>query len=192
MASGSAALISSMTAIEPRPVVAERSPLESELESLHAESWGWALSCCARDRDLAEDVLQTAYLRIVSGRARFSGKSSFKTWVFGVIRMIARSETRRAWLWSSRHRPSDAALDVPDSASRADVDVEDAERAETLVRALARLSDRQREVLQLAFYHDLTIEDAARVMGVSLGSARTHYDRGKKALARLLTVEETR
>jgi len=181
-----------MTAIEPRPVVAERSALESELERLHAESWGWALSCCARDRDLAEDVLQTAYLRIVSGRARFSGRSSFKTWVFGVIRMIARSERRRAWLWSSRHRRSDAALDVPDSASRADADVEDAERAERLTRALARLSDRQREVLQLAFYHDLTIEDAARVMRVSVGSARTHYDRGKKALARLLTVEGMR
>jgi RNA polymerase sigma-70 factor (ECF subfamily) len=192
MTNGSTALISSMTAIEPRPVVAERSALESELESLHAESWGWALSCCARDRDLAEDVLQTAYLRIVSGRARFSGRSSFKTWVFGVIRMIARSERRRAWLWSSRHRRSDAALGVPDSASRADADVEDAERAERLTRALARLSDRQREVLQLAFYHDLTIEDAARVMRVSVGSARTHYDRGKKALARLLTLEGMR
>jgi RNA polymerase sigma-70 factor (ECF subfamily) len=190
MTSGSTALISSMTAIEPRPVVAERSALESDLESLHAESWGWALSCCARDRDLAEDVLQTAYLRILSGRARFGGKSIFKTWVFGVIRMIARSEKRRAWLWSSRHRRSDAALDVPDSATRADADVEDAERAERLARALDRLSDRQREVLQLAFYHDLTIEDAARVMKVSIGSARTHYDRGKKALARLLTAEE--
>jgi RNA polymerase sigma-70 factor (ECF subfamily) len=192
MTSGSAALISSMTAIEPRPVVAERSALEGDLERLHVESWGWALSCCGRDRDLAEDVLQTAYLRIVSGRARFSGKSSFKTWVFGVIRMIARSERRRAWLWSSRHRRSDAALDVADSASRADADLENAERAERLTRALARLSDRQREVLQLAFYHDLTIEDAARVMEVSVGSARTHYDRGKKALARLLTAEETR
>jgi len=192
MTNGSTALISSMTAIEPRPVVAERSALESELESLHAESWGWALSCCARDRDLAEDVIQTAYLRIVSGRARFSGRSSFKTWVFGVIRMIARSERRRAWLWSSRHRRSDAALGVPDSASRADADVEDAERAERLTRALTRLSDRQREVLQLAFYHDLTIEDAAHVMRVSVGSARTHYDRGKKALARLLTVEGMR
>jgi RNA polymerase sigma-70 factor (ECF subfamily) len=190
MTSGSTALIPSMTAIEPRPVVAERSAMESDLEGLHAESWGWALSCCARDRDLAEDVLQTAYLRILSGRARFSGKSSFKTWVFGVIRMIARSEKRRAWLWSSRHRRSDAALDVPDSARRADANVEDAERAERLARALARLSVRQREVLQLAFYHDLTIEDAARVMEVSVGSARTHYDRGKKALARLLTAEE--
>jgi len=133
-----------------------------------------------------------AYLRIVSGAARFSRKSSFKTWVFGVIRMTARSERRRAWLWSARHRRSEAALDVADSAIRADTNVEEAERAEGLARALARLSQRQREVLQLAFYHDLTIEDAARVMGVTVGSARTHYDRGKKALARLLTSQETR
>jgi RNA polymerase sigma factor (sigma-70 family) len=192
MTSASPALIPSMTAIEPRPVVAERSASDADLESLHAECWGWALSCCGRDRDLAEEVLQIAYLRIVSGRARFNGRSSFKTWVFGVIRMIARSERRRQWLWSTRHRRSDAALDVADSASRADANVEEAERAESLARALARLSARQREVLQLAFYHDLTVDDAARVMGVSVGSARRHYDRGKKALARLLMAQERR
>jgi len=191
MTGASATLISRMTAIEPRPVVTERSALESDLESLHTESWGWALSCCERDREMAQEALQTAYLRIISGRARFDGKSSFKTWVFGVIRMIARSERRRAWLWSSRHLRSDAALDVPDSASRIEMTLEDAERSESLARALTALSPRQREVLQLVFYHDLTIEDAAGVMRVSVGSARTHYDRGKKALARLLTLEET-
>jgi hypothetical protein len=48
--------------------------------------------------------------------------------------------------------------------------------------ALARLPERQREVLHLAFYEDMSISDAAVIMGVTLGTARTHYERGKHAL----------
>ncbi|HEV7389553.1 MAG TPA: hypothetical protein VGN73_13155, partial [Gemmatimonadaceae bacterium] len=62
----------------------EQCELERELGQLHSESWGWALACCGRDKELAEDILQSAYLTILSRRTAFNGDSTLKTWVFGV------------------------------------------------------------------------------------------------------------
>ena len=170
----------------------DRSELERALEFLHNASWGWVLACCARDRDLAEDVLQSAYLRILSGRARFDGRSSFKTWMFGVIRLVALEETRRLRLGAMFDAIAEDVDDFVDPSPPADVVAEWSERSAALIAALARLSPRQREVLHLVFYHDMTIEEAATVMNVSIGSARTHYDRGKKALAKQLARESGR
>ena len=179
------ALISSDT--QPRTHAMEQCDLERELGQLHSESWGWALACCRRDREIAEDVLQSAYLRILSGRTKFNGDSSLKTWVFGVIRWTARGELRRRWFWNKRH--SGVTPDFMASVRGPDLAVEESDRRARLIRGLNALSRRQREVLQLMFYHDMTIEEAAGVMNISLGSARTHYDRGKKALARNLGAE---
>jgi RNA polymerase sigma factor (sigma-70 family) len=164
----------------------ERSELERELEALHVDCWGWALACCARDSALAEDALQTAYLRVLSGRAKFDGRSSVRTWMFGVIRITAIEEGRRHRSWMARKAGADSTMDVADPSPAADATTESSELRAMLVSALAAVSPRQREVLQLVFYHGMTIEEAARVMSVSVGSARTHYERGKKTLARTL------
>ena len=160
--------------------------LRRQLAELHADCYGWALACCGRDRAHAEDALQRAYLRILEGRARFRGTSSFRTFVFGVIRMTAREE-RRGWL---RLLPMATSPDsLADTAPLPDAAACAAERRTRLVKALAQLSARQRETLELVFYHDMTIAEAAAVMDVRIGSARTHYERGKARLRALLPEE---
>jgi len=166
--------------------------LEAQLERLHSDSFGWALHCCSRDETEAEDVLQTAYLRVLSGSARYRGRSAFKTWLFGVIRLVAREHHRR-----TRARQERTLALVPEGIrDRTDPDpqeeVEAQERRRALLDALHTLSDRQREALHLVFYQDLTIAEAAEVMGVSLGSARTHYQRGKERLRALLLQDGSR
>lgn len=155
----------------------DTSELRAQLEQLHPVSFGWALACCSRNPMEAEDILQTAYLKVLDGRARFDGRAAFKTWLFAVIRRTAADERRRQWLRRLRlveYRPERDDLAQP------------APRSEMLDTALAQLPRRQREVLHLVFYQDLTIEEAAGVMGVSVGSARTHYERGKQRLRELL------
>ena len=163
--------------------------LRRQLERAHAECFGWALACCRRHRDDAEEVLQTVYLTVLDGRARYDGRSSFRTWLFGVIRRTAASERRKAWLRGLLLKREAGSL-APEAAARPDAEIEHDSLGRSLRQALAQLAARQREVLQLVFYHELTVEEAAAVMGVSVGSARTHYARGKAKLAVLLGNEK--
>ena len=159
--------------------------LKRQLERVHADCFGWAMACCGRDRDDAEEVLQTVYLSVLDGRARYDARSSFRTWLFGVIRRTAASERRKAWLRGLLLKREAGNLE-PQAPVQPDIGLELESRRDGLRHALAHLAARQREVLELVFYHDLTVEDAAAVMSVSVGSARTHYARGKARLAVML------
>lgn len=168
----------------------ETDELRAQLEQLHASSFGWALACCRRDRSDAEEVLQIAYLKVLEGKARFNGSASFKTWLFAVIRKTALDQRRKHFLRSviilraEEHRTAGSRVERPDeSAYRSEMQA-------VFRNALAQLPNRQREALQLVFYHDLSLQEAAAVMGVSIGSTRTHYDRGKKRLRELLEESE--
>jgi RNA polymerase sigma-70 factor (ECF subfamily) len=163
--------------------------LRQEIEALHRASFGWAMSCCRNQRQEAEDVLQVAYLKILEGRARFAGRSSFRTWLFAVINRTAQEARRRRWLhavllerWHAKEADGKGF-----SVKEEPGDAQD--QNQQLSRALAQLSPRQQEILHLVFYQDLTVEESARVLGVSIGSARTHYERGKERLRTLLSLE---
>ena len=158
------------------------------LKASHAESFGWALACCSWRRNEAEDVLQEAYLKVLDGRARFEGRSSAKTWFFSVIKRtaseVARKQKRRDAIRLSVVHDDAPAPMPPDAAA------ERSDETRQLLNALAQLPQRQREVLHLVFYSDETLKAAAAALSISVGSARTHYHRGKQRLAELLKLEE--
>lgn len=159
-----------------------------QLEALHPDAFGWALHCCAGDHARAEDVLQNAYLKLAQQRTLHDGRSSFKTWWFGVIRLTAYEEFRRLRYRESLlgrlllHFGASEQDPSPSPARKMELD----ERTAELRRCLAQLPARQAEVLHLVFYQDLTLNEAAEVLRVSLGSVRQHYERGKARLRSLL------
>ena len=167
------------------------SELQAELEKLHGASFGWALSCCRSDRAEAEEVLQTVYLKILEGKAVYRGECQLKTWLFAVIRKTAISEHRKRLLRVlksiavSHHTPERSSFEVEPAAA-----FERSEVQKQFQMALERLPARQQEALHLVFYEDLSLREAADVMGVSIGSVRQHYERGKKHLRESLNREE--
>lgn len=159
--------------------------LERELAHVNTAAFGWALACCAGDRAEAEDVLQTSYLKVLDGRARFDGRSSFRTWLFGVVRHTA-TEIRRRHRWGRWLPLAWLGANSPDGRPDPISALARSEETQELERALGTLPVRQRQVLHLVFYQELTIAEAAAVLGVSVGTARTHYERGKAGLRRML------
>ncbi len=153
----------------------------SALEAIHGQVFGWALSRCNYEQVVAEDLVQQAYMELLTGKAQFDGRSSLKTFVFAVVQNLARSRFRRR----ARHlQLAQQAMPEEMVATPIEPDSNDA-----VWRAVQQLPPRQRDVVELVFCRDLSIEEAAKVMGVSTGTGRVHYDRAKRALRKRLRDE---
>ncbi len=164
---------------------------EADLQRHHQACFGWALACCRWVSTEAEEVLQETYLKVLDGRARFDGRSGFKTWLFAVLRRTAAERRRQARLLSFvrghwwETNPAAASVDPLAETVRS-------EEGAQLLAALATLPERQRQLLHLVFYQELSVREAADVLGVRVGTARTHYERGKQRLRALLKKEVCR
>ena len=161
-------------ALEHNPHVSRKA-----LEALHSQLFGWALSSCGYDAAAAEDLMQQAYVEILSGKARFDDKSALKTFMFGIVQNLARMHFRQL---ATRLRLIKTYAGDPAESMTNDA-AEDHREQRQIWQAVESLPQRQRDVTELVFCRDMTIEEASAVMGVTLGTARVHYDRAKKALA---------
>lgn len=131
-------------------------------------------------------MLQEVYTKVLEGRAHFHGRSSTKTWLFAVIRTTARERSRRYWLrlrlierWQ-KLEPDRTQISNPEELLHRSQD------NAHLRLAIESLPRRQQEILHLVFYQDLTIEESAQMLDISLGTARTHFERGKLGLREFL------
>lgn len=153
--------------------------LHSNLERYHKECYGWALHCCHSDKHLAEDVLQTSYLKILEKQKSFKETSEFKTWAFAIIRNTAIDEFRKRKKEYNVDLDDDALHEIPVESETTYSDLPQ----EFFEHALLQLSERQRQIVQLVFYHELSLDASAEVMNITPGAARKYYDRAKKNLA---------
>jgi RNA polymerase sigma factor (sigma-70 family) len=156
----------------------DKSQLGKILEDLHREAYLWSRQCCQYDDELAKDVLQVVYLKIFENRARYLERSSFRTWLFSVIRNTAIDSLKERPVY---HDLEDAMTVLADEQKEEEMDYKEMMR---------KLSEKQAQVLLLAFYHNMTLNEISVVMEIGIGTVRTHYDRGKERLKEL--IEKTK
>ena len=143
------------------------------------------------DTSDASDVTQEVFLKVFRNIGSFRGQSSLKTWIY----RITVNEAHNARRWFFRHRRHEVELDTgPDESSRdwsesiADHgrspydEAVNQQRHALIVEALERISPIFREAVILRDITDLSYEEVAEVLGVSLGTVKSRILRGREAL----------
>jgi RNA polymerase sigma-70 factor (sigma-E family) len=136
------------------------------------------------DRDNAEEVVQDAYVKVLGRWGGLRDLDKGEAYLRQAVVNLCRSRLRHRVV-VDRNAPQPP----PDVASAEAGALGLMERA-ALLDALAGLPRRQREVVVLRYYADLSVEQTAYAMGISTGSVKSHTSRAMDALRHLL--EETR
>ena len=144
----------------------------------------------SRRRDVAEDLLEETWLRLVTHSATLTEDARLGPWLFAVARNLYFSWRRSRAVDASRTSELDPAWPAPE---RGDSPFEAAARAELERRveaALARLPLRDRELLLLVGVEGLTPSEAAGVCGVPAVTLRARLHRAREKLAAELGVDQ--
>lgn len=134
------------------------------------------------DRSLAEEVLQDVMLAVWNGAASFRAESKVRTWLFGIARRQAMNARRRRKP-DPAPLPDALAADAPEPI----MELERREDQDDLRAALRALPDDQQEALELIFFHELTGNEAAQLLGVPVGTIKSRLHRAKTRLRGLLS-----
>ena len=149
----------------------------------HREGLTLFLYGFVHDMEDAEDLMLYAFAEAASGTARFSGKSSFKTWLFSIGRNQAMKHLRkRRFLFLS----ADDAAETVDPADTPETVILEDERNRHLYQALNELNTEYRQVLFLIYFEEMNIEEAAAVMKKNTKQIYNLTHRGREALRKQL------
>ena len=157
--------------------------IRKQLKDCHHDAFFWALRCSNQDAVIAEDALQMVYLKILEGKAKFKGLSRFQTWLFSIIHNTVVDLQRSKNLRIIKEEDYGKRIKVATNDEATEFEI----GARDIKIGIQQLPKRQQEVMQLRFYHNMTLEEIAETLNISLGSVRQHYDRAKKKMKILLS-----
>jgi RNA polymerase sigma-70 factor (ECF subfamily) len=137
-----------------------------------------------RDASLADDLVSEVFLQVWRKAAGgFEAKSKVSTWLLA----IARHKVCSAF----RHQP-DAQLDegfaaaIEDSADDPERALHKKDRSALLRECLSKLSPAHREIIDLVYYHEMSIEDVAHIVGIPPATVKTRMHYARNRMAKLL------
>lgn len=136
--------------------------------------------------DRADEAVQESLVRAWKGLARFRGESALRTWLIRIVVNVARTMMR------SRREGGDPPDDrVVDPAEGTESRIAKKQLRRRVRTAVAKLPPRQREVVWLKVFCELTHQEVASAMGITEGAAKAHLHQAVANLRRRMASEES-
>lgn len=143
----------------------------------------WARRLCNGDHHLADDLSQEAFIKAYMALPAYRGEAKFTVWLYRIAFNIAASKWRKKKLdWCN--------IDDQEEAAHDTCELQQFAVNKDINQAMNQLSEPQRIAVQLCFEEGFSHGEAAEVMGVPLGTLKTHVNRAKLKLKESLASWE--
>ena len=154
-------------------------------------------SLCFRllgDPEEARDATQETFLKVYRGLGGFRGEAGLKTWIYRIA--INQAMNQKRW-WRRRKREETISLDItrgqsdttignllPGHGSSPEAQAISSERERNVMRALGEIKEEYRIALMLREIEELSYEEIAQTLSISIGTVKSRIARGREELRR--------
>jgi RNA polymerase sigma-70 factor (ECF subfamily) len=138
-----------------------------------------------RDAATAEDLTSQVFLDVWRTASQFQGRSQVSTWLLSIARFKALTSLRQR-----KHEDIDQEemLEIADEAETPEACLDRSTTSAILRACVAKLSPAHREIINLVYYHEKSVEEAGQIIGIPQSTVKTRMFYARKQLAGLLKV----
>jgi RNA polymerase sigma-70 factor (ECF subfamily) len=136
-----------------------------------------------RDESVAEDLISDVFLDVWRQAGRFEGRSAVPTWLLAIARFKALTALRRK---PDEELDEEAAEAIEDQSDDPEVTLAKRDKSAAIRKCLTGLSAEHREIIDLVYYHEKSVEEVAEIVGIPQNTVKTRMFYARKRLAELL------
>ncbi len=155
-----------------------------ELYEMTSRSIYFYLYRLLQNEESAEDVRIDVYTQVWKNAGRFQGRSKVTTWIFGIARNLAFNELRKKKN-TAMGELTDTIEDENSLSGYATF-----ENSQLVQKALLELPVKQRDVMDLVFFHELNYKEVAEILSIPENTVKTRVHHAKNALKHILSNEK--
>lgn len=136
-----------------------------------------------RNESNAEDLISEVFLEVWRQAGKFEGRAAVSTWMLSIARFKALSSLRRR---TEEQLDEETAGAIEDEADNPEVELAKKDKGAALRQCLTKLSAEHREVIDLVYYHEKSVEEVASIVGIPAATVKTRMFYARKRMSELL------